>query len=63
MRVVALKNMEGVPWGTYGTAFDKYEYQGQRYILVKFDNDRFLAFGDANHPLISYKNWIRIVED
>jgi len=69
MRVVALKDMfdeirsKKVPWGTYGTCSESFEYCGQRYIMVHFDNDAFLAFGTADHPLVPYKGWIRIVED
>lgn len=71
MRVVALKNIQGVcedkpynvSWGTYGTCSESFEYLGERYILVRFDNGDFLVFGAADHPLIPYRGWIRIVED
>lgn len=73
MNVVALKNLMvmntsgklvlGVPWGTKGKIIDRFEMYNQKYIRVRFDNGAEMMFGDGKHPLISYKNEIRIEEE
>lgn len=59
--VVTLRIVGSVPFGTKGTVVDKYVYMGQRYIVVRFETGDVLDFGEASHPLISYKSRIKFI--
>ena len=72
MNIVALKDIKNadpdgklyvaVPWGTEGTIVDRYVWGPHQYVVAEFTNGVRMEFGDASHPLISYKGKIRIYE-
>jgi len=66
-KVIALKNIYKdygknmkplIPKGIKGEVIDRYEWGPHRYIVVKFDNNVEMEFGDGKHPLTSYKGFI-----
>ena len=51
-----------VPKNTKGRVIDGWAWGLHKYILVKFDNGVRWEFGDARHPLISWKGCVKFVE-
>jgi hypothetical protein len=48
-----------VPIGMKGKVIDNYVWGPHRYIVVEFENAQQMEFGDSDHPLISYKRYIK----
>lgn len=47
-----------VPVGMMGAIVDRYVWGPHKYIIVKFSNGVEMTFGDATHPLISYRGFV-----